>query len=159
MAPFSRRAVVIAAASTLLVALLQASATAAEDYVRTAGGLTVYFGIVPTPMIKGHPSSHREATMHGGPRMGPHQFHILVAVFDAETGKRVEDANVAATVTGVGLAATTKVLEPMRIADTTTYGNYYDLSGSRQFRIAVEVKRPSEKKPVTLEFAYKHPLR
>jgi hypothetical protein len=110
-------------------------------------------------MTKGHPSSHEEATMHGGPGAWAHQFHILVAVFDAGTGKRVEDANVSASVTGVGLAGTKQTLEPMRIADTTTYGNYYDLGGSSRFRIVVEVKRPNEAKPVTVEFAYKHPPR
>ncbi len=159
MASFSRRPGAMIAASALLIGLVLTAAMAAEDYVRTAGGLTIYFGILPSAMTKGHPSSHEEATMHGGPGGSAHRFHILVAVFDAVTGKRVEDANVSATITGLGLAGTKKVLEPMRIADTTTYGNYYDLGGSSRFRIAVEVQQPSKTKPVTVEFAYQHSLR
>jgi hypothetical protein len=51
----------------------------------------------------------------------------VAAVFDAATGERVEDAVVEARVAEPGLAGITRRLEPMLIADTVTYGNYFQL--------------------------------
>jgi hypothetical protein len=51
-------------------------AQAAEDYTRTAGGLTVYLGVMPAEIIKGQP------TMHGGIPSGRHEHQIVVAIFD-----------------------------------------------------------------------------
>ena len=127
--------------------------------MREAGGLVVYLGVLPAEMIRGHPARHEEAAMHKGPRRGIHLYHVMVAVFDAQTGKRVEDAVVAATVISLGLAGTRQTLEPMHIADTTTYGNYFDLGGSSHYRIAVDVQPPGNAKPITVEFAYQHPVR
>ena len=54
-----------------------------DDYRRTAGGLTVYLGVMPAELVKGQP------TMHGGTPPGPHEHHIVVAVFDALSPARV----------------------------------------------------------------------
>ena len=127
--------------------------------MRQADGLEIYLGIIPAEMIRGHPAQHEEATMHRGLPSGVHLYHVMVAVFDAKSGKRVENAIVSATVTPLGLAGVTQTLESMRIADTTTYGNYFDLRGSAHYRIVVQVRQTGQSKPTVVGFDYQHSVR
>jgi hypothetical protein len=121
-----------------------------------AGGLSVYLGVLPATMVQGHPKGHAEEAMHGGIPRGPHAYHVIVAIFDAETGERVEDAAVEARVSPVGLSGITRRLEPMEIADTITYGNYFSLPSSDVYRITVTITRRAGVPPVTVEFDYEH---
>jgi hypothetical protein len=121
---------------------------------KTAEGLTVYLGAMPAEIIRGHPTSHPEGGVHGGPPRSPHSYHLVVAIFETATGARVSDAKVVARVSSLGLAGVRKPLEPMHIADTITYGNYFDLPDKERYRINVEVERPQG--TVRFEFAYDH---
>jgi hypothetical protein len=131
-----------------------ATAASAQERTKTAGGVRVYLGIIPSEIVRHHAPSHPEATAHGGPPRGAHSYHLIVAIFDAATGDRIENAKVAARVSSLGLTGPRKVLEPMKIADTVTYGNYFSLPGTGQYRIDVEVERLQGQ--VKLEFAYGH---
>jgi hypothetical protein len=103
---------------------------AATDQSKTAGGVTVYLGVVPAEIVKGLPSgSTTERPMHGRIPEGPHEYHLVAAVFDAAAGTRVSDAVVTAEVSGLGLSGSKMKLEPMQIAGTTTYGGFVDLPG------------------------------
>jgi hypothetical protein len=146
----------------LLIGIGLSSATtgaAADDYYKSAGGLGVYLGVLPAAMIQGHPTGHPEEAMHGGAPSGRHSYHILVAVFDAATGARIEDAVVETHVAEPGLAGVTRQLEPMLIADTVTYGNYFELSGEGPYRIDLWITRPGLATPVSVEFTYEHRTR
>jgi hypothetical protein len=92
-----------------------ASAGDDENY-KVSEGLGVYIGVLPAALIKGHPTTHPEATMHGGVPSGARKYHLVIAVFDAASGDRVENAKVAATVSELGHVAERRFeLEPMRI--------------------------------------------
>jgi uncharacterized protein involved in high-affinity Fe2+ transport len=80
-------------------------------------------------------------------------------VFDAATGERREDLRIEAEVAGIGLAGRRTGLEPMAIADTVTYGNYFDLGGRGLYRIRLWIQPPERPEPVVVEFRYDHPLR
>ena len=121
---------------------------------QTVAGLTVYIGIVPAEIVRGHPGAHPEAQAHGGPPQGAHEYHLIVAIFDAATGTRVENAKVGARVSSLGLAGSRKVLEPMKIADTVTYGNYFDLPGRGAYTVEVEIER--QQGTVRAKFDYGH---
>lgn len=87
----------------IAVAMLVAVGVAlANDGYLTSDGVAVYLGIVPAAVVRGHPSGHTEGAMHGGAGSGRHQQHIVVAVFDAETGMRVENARVSVRIAGLG---------------------------------------------------------
>ena len=107
-----------------------------EDYPRTAGGLTVYLGVMPAEIVKGQPP------MHGGAPAGPHEHHIVVAIFDAASAARVSDATVTAKVSGLGLSGSEKTLEPMSIANTITYGGFFNLPGADLYTIRVSIRHP-----------------
>jgi hypothetical protein len=90
---------------------------------KVVDGVAIYLGVLPSEMVLGHPHSHTEAGMHGGVPVGEHRYHVLVALFDAASGKRITDAQVKARYLSSPVRRQRK-LEPMHIADTITYGNY-----------------------------------
>ena len=136
--------------------LIDAAMAADTDQSKTAGGLTVYLGVVPVEIVKGPAASaNTERPMHGRIPRGPHEYHVVAAVFDAASGARVSDAVVTAEVSGLGLSGSKKKLEPMQIAGTTTYGGFFDLPGFDFYAVRLTVER-GEARPAVLQFKYDH---
>jgi hypothetical protein len=121
--------------------LLLVSATAAAGgYQQVADGVAIYFGILPAELVRGHPQEHPEGQMHGGVPVG--ENHIMVALFEDKTGKRITRAEVTATITGPGNFKAEKKLDPMIIAGAATFGNYFTMPGPGPYRIAVRIRTP-----------------
>jgi len=138
---------------TLALGLSQIRAAEGGE-TRAADGLTVYLGVVPAELVKG-PSPHSsERPMHGGSPRGSHEHHIVVAIYDSNSNARITDATVTAKFLGLGLSGTQKTLEPMKIADSLTYGAFFDLTRDL-YTVRVTVKRPGSR-DVTLDFKYDH---
>lgn len=92
--------------------------------------------------------------MHGGaPRAGDN-YHLTVTLVDA-AGKHIPDARVAAAVSDLGMAGKRRKLEPMRINDTASYGNYFVIKGAGPHRIVVTVTLPGAAKPIEVSFDHK----
>ena len=130
------------------IALLVATPAASQstnDFVRTADGMTIYFGVLPGAMVKGH------AKMRSG---APNEYHVVVAIYEAATGARVSDASVTAQMSGLALAGATQSLERMEIAGTITYGGFFRLPGRDLYTVKVAIERTGSTRPVTAEFAY-----
>lgn len=142
--------------AVFLAALLVVLPAAGQDSNRAkiADGLAVYLGVLPAAMIQGHPAGHTEAEMHDEASSGRDAYHVMVAVFDAKSGARIADADVRARVAGVGLVGKEKALEPMTIADTITYGNYFAMPPGDLYRIRVVIRRPGGPTPVEALFSY-----
>ena len=119
---------------------------------KTADGLTVYIGVMPAAIVKGHPPGHTEQTMHGGVPKGANEYHVVAALFDSTTSARVSDATVTAQISGLGLSGVKKKLDSMEIANTTSYGGFFDLPGRDIYTITLTILRPNQPKPVTLDF-------
>lgn len=147
----------LAALVILFAALIWAwnPAMAAEaGETKSAGGLTVSLGVVPAEIVKGPGPHSAEPPMHGGSPMGRHEHHIVVAVYDSASNARITDATVTAKVSGLGLSGPQKTLEPMKVADTITYGAFFNLTADL-YTIKVTVQRPGSQ-PVALDFKYDH---
>ena len=82
---------------------------------------------------------------------------MVISIFDERTQRQLADATVEASVGSLGLAETRRVLEPMKIADTTTYGNFFPMSGAGPFVVRVTIRRPGQNHPTQLQFNYTHP--
>ncbi|MDX8477934.1 hypothetical protein RFN28_05480 [Mesorhizobium sp. VK24D] len=135
-----------------------ASAADNDDSYKTAQGLAVYLGVLPAAIVRGHLESHPEATMHGGAPQGKHEDHVVVAVFDAKTGARIENARVTANVSGLGHVGAQNIdLEAMSIAGTVTYGNFVELPGNDRYDIKLNITVPGRKPAsVQIDFTYQH---
>ncbi|KAB2916764.1 MAG: hypothetical protein F9K29_10710 [Hyphomicrobiaceae bacterium] len=128
------------------------TAAAEISAAKTAGGLTVYLGVVPAEIVRAqHP---RGPQVHGRVPKGAHEYHIVAAVFDAATNARVTDAKVTAKVSGLGLSGPQKTLEVMKVADTISYGAFFNLSPDL-YTIRLTIQRPGGQ-PVAVEFKYDH---
>lgn len=140
-------------AACAAVVVLSPAAYAAGDY-RSVGGYAIYLGVVPAAIAQGHPPDHPERRMHGGAPRGRGQHHVMVAVFDAASGARIDDAVVTAKVGEPGLAPVQKRLEPMRIAGAMSYGNYFALPPPGPYRIEVHIVRAGAVGPAVATFTY-----
>ncbi len=144
-------------AAVLSIATLLASAAFAADTAthKVVNGVAIYLGVLPAEMMLGHPKPHTEAEMHGGVPPGKRQYHVLVSLFDAASGKRISGAKVSARVYEINLAGTQKKLESMLIAGTITYGNYFNMPANL-YRIRVLIELPGVADVIEVEFEYRH---
>lgn len=145
-------------AIVLLLSTLQASAAELGQPVR-ADGMELFYGVMPAEIIRGHPNERRERQMHGGVPRGSGQHHLIVSLFDVKTGQRIENAQVSARVGELALTPQSKNLEPMQIAGTVTYGNFFTMTSPGPYRIEVDVRRHGDLKPAQAVFEYRHPRR
>ena len=150
------RAAVAGFALGALLGAAPAAAYAAENF-RSIRGFAIYLGVLPAQLVQGHATDHPESKMHGGRPRRQSQQHIVVAVFDALTGARIEDAVVTAKVAESGRAVAQKRLEPMLIAGAMSYGNYFAMPANGTYRIDVRVVRPATGKTVDATFTYTLP--
>jgi hypothetical protein len=138
-----------------LVALALASLIAASAHAensQTVDGHTVYLGIVPAEIVKGHEPGHPEREMHGGAPTRRGQYHVMIVIFETSTGKRVTDARLVARVAEPGLVPMQKKLEPMEISGAMSFGNYFAMSGAGPYRIKLAIELPATQRKLDTEF-------
>ena len=97
-------------------------------------------------------------SMHGAHPAAAHNHHLIVAIFNSITGERVTDASVTAKVMQPGFEPPEKPLEPMKIADSITYGNFFDLAKPGIYRIRLSISRLGSARPVMIDLLYDHPI-
>jgi len=86
-------------------------------------------------------------------RRGDESYHILVALFDAKSGKRIDNAIVGAKVSSTGMRGVEKSLELMS-EDLPSYGNYFRLERPGRYEIEVEILPKGAKAPVVADFIF-----
>ena len=67
------------------------------QHYRVVDGTTIHFGVVPADEIRRHPKDY-PASEYGAVPSAPQQYYVTVALFDANNGQRITDANVRARV-------------------------------------------------------------
>jgi hypothetical protein len=73
------------------------------------------------------------------------------------TGKHITEATIKARIAEPGLAGQEKELQPMKINDSVTFGNYFTMSGSGPHRITVSITRPGSGRAVQARFEHRMP--
>lgn len=126
---------------------------------QTVDGIAIELGVLPAELIQGHLTTAGDPkALHGGTQAYGSSHHIVVALFDAKTGARINDARIHA---GVGNRSYNhepdKVLEPMEINGAMTYGNFFPIQGNGLWRIHLEILRAGAPHAVEADFAYEHP--
>jgi len=138
-----------------LVALALAVSIAVPAHAensQTVDGHTVYLGVVPAELVKGHEPGHPEREMHGGAPARRGRQHVMIAIFETGTGKRVTDARVVARVSEPGLTQIQKKLEPMEISGAMSYGNYFAMGSAGPYNIQLAIELPAAKRKLDTEF-------
>lgn len=130
-----------------------------EGNSQTIDGITIDWGLMPAAVIAhSAAATPAERSMHGGPPAGAYEYHLTVAVLDAHTGKQIADATVAASMYPVGMSGPWKPLQPMHVASTITYGNYFSMNtgSSVPYRVIVGIRAPEVDHPLVFKFTHYH---
>lgn len=132
-------------------------ATAVHPQMKTvAGDYTVYLGVVPAKRLAEYP----DLVPHDHPlQSGMDNYHVEMAVIDRNTGQRVEDAEVWATLEALGLNARRKTMHRMEMAGAVTYCNYFRMQPGDHYTFSVDVRRPAWSKSLQLDIAYGQVMR
>ena len=156
----SRRAAIVTLCVLMLVAAIPRAASTQDNgggNSMVVDGVLAYLGVLPAAMVRGHPESHSESGMHGGAPEGRHQYHLVLALFDAQSGKRIESAQVTVKIMGLGHVGATRLdLDPIAIANSITWGTYVKLPGSDVYDLTFEVKLPGRTAAIAVPFRYAH---
>ena len=136
----------------IVLGVVAAASTADTAYRQVVDGVAIYFGILPAELVRGHPPGHPESGMHGGVPVGDN--HLTIALFNDKTGVRITRAKVSATITGPNSFKVTKKLEPMIIAGSATYGNYFSMPGPGPYRIVLHIQAPDARESIEAVFAW-----
>lgn len=131
-----------------------ASTVTGQDFA-VVGGTTVYFGVVSADVIRSHPKEYPQ-NVYGVAPFGPAQYYVTVALFDTPSGQRIDDAVVKARVSTTVGVGPEKILEPMTIANSRSYGNYFVMGGVGPYKITVHIRRPSSSDAIQAQFEYTH---
>lgn len=140
----------------VVAAFLAAAAQAQPAHaIRQSADLQFHYGVVPAELVLRHPEQHPERQMHGK-GAPPRGSHLVLTLFEAQSGKRVAMAEVTAHVTLAGGPSVTKRLEPMNIADQPSFGAFVPIGAPGIYRIRFEVKRPGAER-AEAEFEHRIP--
>jgi cytochrome c5 len=131
-----------------------AAASASQDY-RVVEGTTIYFGVVAADTIRRHPKDYPESEYGVAPST-PQQYLVTVALFDASNGQRITDATVRARVSTSAGAGPEKVLEPMTMAASRSYGAYFAMAGGGPYMVNLQIRRPGVAEAIQAQFRYDH---
>lgn len=130
------------AATTWLMLLLAAMLSPALAQSRLErSGVTLYWGLVPAAVVA---DKHPLAELHGGPPKGGGQVHhLVVALYDSASGRRIEDAVVRAQLSETGIVdGPAKYLLPMKVNDQASYGQVFGVAKDGPYRFRVWVRPP-----------------
>jgi cytochrome c5 len=133
-------------------AAIAPAAPRGQDY-RIADRTTIHFGAVPARVIRENPKGYPASIARALPP-GPDQYFVTIALFDADSGKRVADATVRARVAIADRSSPEKTLEATTIADSLTYGGFFAMPGSGRYTVAVRIMRPGAGEPIAAQFEY-----
>ena len=121
------------------------------------GSVAAYLGVMPAEIVGGHPQTHPETRMHGGPPLDADSENIVIALFDDPSGTRIEDAKVEATISGIGhIGVKPMTLDSMLIAGVVTYGGYNTFAGRGTYTIDLRISRPGISTITQISFVYDH---
>ena len=149
-----RRLLKALAAAVVLAASGLAPQALGADFQREqrVGPMTVYVGVLPSELV----SLSLKEGEHGGVPRGRGWHHVLIALFDTKTGQRITDAEATARVEDVArIQSAEKRLEPMMIAGTVTFGNYFSMPSRDPYAIHVKIDAHGYGKFETT-FHYRH---
>lgn len=155
----TRRAWKFVAGGIALALAATPSTAGVVDGVKTVDDLKVYLGVVPAALVRGHKAELMTAVHGGLPANSIHNMHLLVAVFNKDTGARLRGIRVVARIHGTNQNRWSVALKPMTVNGALTFGGYTNLGAEEDVMISVDVIRPSRSprhRMTTAQFEYNH---
>ena len=150
------RLLLVALVLPVLWSAVSAASAAEQGQRRVVKGVVIYLGVMPAEILQQELADHADPKMHDGVPPGGHVYHVMVALFEQATGRRIGNAEVAMSVSDPFEPGAHLKLEPMAIGGTLAYGNYVDLPGTGPYRLTVFVRLHGMPDTIEAEFNYQH---
>jgi|TARA_B100000315_G_scaffold184735_1_gene173819 hypothetical protein len=125
-----------------------------------ADGTIAYVGFMHTKklarQVRLYPSTYKD---HGAKQIptGKFKYHINAVLFDADSHKRITNAEVRARVAPLGFGGSFKLLEPMLTAGVIEYCDYLDIRPSHRYRVDLSIKIPGRPNEIRMRFDHELP--
>jgi hypothetical protein len=127
---------------TLPLAAMPADAGLNKGSV-TVDSAIVFLGVVPATQTRDYSSERAGDMAMGGPAANDiNSIHLVVALFDHGTRKRITDAQVSARFLGERGHRWSVMLKPMTMNGALTYGAYSNMGGNNSASIFIDIIRP-----------------
>jgi hypothetical protein len=154
--PGRRRVILLTA--TLAVAASGCVPAAPRGQSQVVEGVRFHYGLVAEPPRAAPRSAPASARMHGGPPAGPHTFHVVLNLTNAETGKGLAAAEASMGVRGPGHPGrTTIAMEPMMVNGQKVWGHLLTLPRKGPYVVEFRVRSEGAHRPVTARFELTRP--
>ncbi len=119
-------------------------------------GTEIYLGIVSAEtMRERYGKDDPERSIHGGIPSGTGYYHINISLFDAQTRRAIDGADVEVSVSEPVSGGETRKLEPVTVRGIKSYGNYFRMTARYPYRIVVRIHRPGVGREIRTEFEFK----
>lgn len=117
-------------------------AVAQERHERN--GVVLYWGLVPAAIVS---QQHALDEMHGGlPPGGGKINHLVLALFEAKSGRRIDDAVIRAQLTEPGIVdPPARYVPPMVVNGVASYGQLFGMAYGGPYRFRIFVKLPERR--------------
>lgn len=146
----TRRCAFVVVAGLALAASACTQPSHQPSAVATREGVTAYLGVVPSALVR---AEHPDRVLHPSSPVG--DTHIVAALYDAQSGARMENASVEAVIRGERHRGARRIrLEPMRIENTQTYGGFISLARNDRYHVDLLVRTPGAEREIRLEFLF-----
>lgn len=110
-------------------------------------GVVLFWGLVPAAIVS---QQHALEELHGGrPPGGGKINHLVLALFDARSGRRIDDAVVRAQLSEPGIVdAPARYVPPMLVNGVASYGQLFGMVQEGPYRFRVFVKLTDRREDV-----------
>lgn len=120
--------------------------------------LVMHLGVIPAEVVREqYGADSDEANAYASLPDSGDSHLVTVAVHERATGKRVDDAQVTATVGMPGMSKSEKTLNRASFGGMITYGNYFRMRNSGIYHIGVNVERPGVEGTDFVQLEYHRP--
>ena len=153
----NRRAVLAVFAIGAVLPARPGAGADGQPFHKTAGNYSVYLAVMPTEIVRGPlaPEIPGASLQRAPAARDTHQ--VMVSIFDARTGLRVNGLQVKARVAALGFSGERRALEATSVAGATVYMNGFPMLGRGPFRVDVEFGAPGNPHSQHVRFYFTHP--
>ena len=123
----------------------------------TVDSTIVFLGVVPAAATRDYAAEGKgDMVMGGAAATDVNTVHLVVALFDHGTRKRITDAHVSARFVGERGRRWSVMLKPMTMNRAMSYGAYSNMGANDKASILIDVARPFGRtsKNLTARFEY-----
>ena len=133
----------VSAGITILVSPVAPATAGVRQSSQTVDGLTIYLGVVPAAITRGHGREHAGEPGARTAGSSVHDIHVVAGIFEKHSGERIGNASVTARFQGERGPAWTVPLRPMTVNGALTYGGFTSMGANMNATVSIIVQRPS----------------